>query len=57
MLIMDIGFNVKQEDGYQAMRSEVVRIFINERFKSSAVPLGGVSCTPGEVKSTPYQFS
>ena len=57
MLVMYIGLNVKQEDGYQVVRSEVVRIFMNEKFKSSEVPLGGLSCTPGEVKSAPLNSS
>ena len=50
---MGIGLNVKHENGSQVVRSEVVRIFMNEKVKSSAIPLGGVSCTPGEVKSAP----
>ena len=57
MLVMDIGLNVKQEDWSQAVKFEVVRVFMDEKVKSSAVPPGVVSCTPGEVKSAPSDFS
>ena len=29
---------------------------MNKKVNSSAVTLGGVSCTPGEVKSVPSDF-
>ena len=54
---MDVGLNVNQEDGSQAVRSEVVRIFMNEKENPSAAPIGGVSCKPEGIKSVPSNLS
>ena len=36
---MKIDLDVKEKDGYQAVRSEFVRIFTYEKNESSAIPL------------------
>ena len=48
---MDIGLNVKQTDTYQAVSSEIIRVFFYEKINKSEILLGRVSCTSGEVKS------
>ena len=56
MLTVKIGINVKEKDGSQAVRTEVIRIFMDDNIESSAVSLGRVSCKLGEVESAPYNF-
>ena len=45
---MEIFLNVKEEDVSQAVASKVIRIFMDENIKPSAVSLGGVACTSGK---------
>ena len=53
---MQIGLNVEEKDGSQAVRSEVVRIFTDEGIQSYVIPLGRVTCTPGEIEYTLFNF-
>ena len=57
MRIVQIGLNDEEKDGSQAMRSEIVRVFMYKKIKSSAIPLGRVACSPGKNESTPSQLS
>ena len=57
MLIVHIGLNDEDKDGSQAMRSEIVRVFMDKNIKSSAIPLGKVAGSPVEIESTPPQLS
>ena len=54
---MQIVLNDEDKDGSQAMSSEIIRVFMDKKIKSSAIPLGRLACSPGEIESTPYQLS
>ena len=55
--IVQVGLNVEEKYGSQAMRSEIFRVFMDDNIKSSAISIGRVACVPGGIESTPPQFS
>ena len=53
---MEIGLNVKDKDGSQAVGYKSIKIFMDEKDESSTIHLWGVAYTSVKVNYAPSNF-